>query len=115
MTPSHRPSAIDDAPGFGGLQAQRTGLAWSRTAFGITGNAALLSIRELHITRPGLAVFPVVLAILIALAAALYGRRRDATLRQRPLPRPLAARWALITLGIAVITLALVSGLSLLV
>ena len=44
----------------------------------------LLSLRELQTTRPALAAFPIVLAVVIAFATLLYGRHRAATLRKPP-------------------------------
>ncbi|GAA4929648.1 uncharacterized protein DUF202 [Actinomycetospora succinea] len=104
------PRAADDAPGFGGLQAERTTLAWNRTALGLVANAALLSIRELHTTTSRLAAAPIVLAVVVALATVLYARHRDTTLRRDPLPRPVAPRRALIALGSAVTALAITAG-----
>ena len=101
------------SPSDAGLQAERTGLAWSRTSLGIAANAALLAVREIgHITLP-VALVPAVLALLIALATAIYGRRRTNRLRHSPLPDPLAPHLAVPLLGTAVLALAVLTGLTL--
>lgn len=115
MSARPQPGATDAAPGFGGLQAERTALAWNRTALGLAANAALLSIRELQTTPPAIAAVPIVLAVLVALATVGYGRHRDTRLRRDPLPRPIAPRRAHIALGIAVTALATTSGAILLI
>lgn len=73
----------------------------------------LLSLRELQTTRPALAAFPIVLAVVIAFATLLYGATAPPRCA-RPLPCPLAPRPALITLGVALTALALTSEVSLL-
>ena len=97
------------SPSGAGLQAERTGLAWSRTSLGVAGNAVLLAIREIGHAGSPLAYVPAGLAVLIALATAVYGRRRAAHLRRAPLPAPLAAHHAIPLLGASVVVLAVVS------
>ncbi|WP_018333160.1 DUF202 domain-containing protein [Actinomycetospora chiangmaiensis] len=104
-----------NSPSDAGLQAERTGLAWSRTSLGVAGNAVLLAAREFGHLEVSLALVPAGLALLIAVATALYGRHRTRVLRHAPLPSPLAAARAVPLLGGAVVLLAVVSGLVLLV
>ena len=93
-----------------GLQAERTGLAWSRTSLGVAANAVLLAVRELHSATHPLAVVPAALAVVIAVATAIYGRRRTAALRRSPLPASLAPRVAVLLLGWSVVALGVLSG-----
>lgn len=99
-------------PSDAGLQAERTGLAWSRTSLGVAANAALLVVREVEHTSLSLALVPASLALLIATATAIYGRRRTARLRHAPLPTPLAPRWAVPVLGWSVALLGVLSGVA---
>lgn len=99
------------SPSDAGLQAERTGLAWSRTSLGVAANAVLLAMREVTHSRLGPAVVAAVLALVLAAGVALYGRRRTLLLRRAPLPSPLAADRAIPLLGGSVAVLALVSGL----
>lgn len=101
------------SPSDVGLQAERTGLAWSRTSLGIAANAALLAVREVGRVPLPVALVPAVLALLIAAATAIYGRHRTARLRQGPLPDPLAPRFAVPVLGTAVLVLAVLTGVTL--
>jgi uncharacterized membrane protein YidH (DUF202 family) len=100
------------SPSDAGLQAERTGLAWSRTSLGIAANAVLLAVREINPLTSPIALAPAALALMIAAGTAIYGRRRTARLRHSPFPRPLAARAAVHLLGIAVVLLAVLSGLT---
>ncbi|WP_433785743.1 DUF202 domain-containing protein [Actinomycetospora sp. CA-101289] len=99
------------SPSDGGLQAERTGLAWSRTSLGVGANALLLAVREVSHGRLGPASGVAVLALVLAAGVALYGRQRTLRLRRAPLPVPLAADRAVLVLGGAVAVLALLSGL----
>jgi hypothetical protein len=101
-----RPAGPSDA----GLQAERTGLAWSRTSLAVGANAALLAVRELGQVGYSLALVPAVMALLVALATAAYGVHRTRVLRHAPLPRPLAASRAVPLLGASVVVLAVVAG-----
>ena len=103
------------SPSDAGLQAERTGLSWSRTSLGVAANAALLAIRELGHASLALALVPASLALVIAVATAIYGRRRTARLRHAPLPSPLAPRVAVPLLGWSVAALGVLSALALIV
>ncbi len=102
------------SPSDAGLQAERTGLAWSRTSLAVGANAALLAVREIEHSGPALALVPAVMALLVSLATAAYGVHRTRVLRHAPLPRPLAAGRAVPLLGGSVVLLAVVSGVVLL-
>jgi len=102
---------VETSPSDAGLQAERTGLAWSRTSLGVGANALLLASRELGHDRSTPALALAVLALVLAAVVALYGRHRTLRLRRAPLPEPLAADRAIPVLGGAVAVLALVTGL----
>lgn len=63
-----------------GLQAERTMLAWERTAVGLLATAALLALRATRL--PDLA--PGAVALLLALAVALIGRHRARRIMSAP-------------------------------
>jgi uncharacterized membrane protein YidH (DUF202 family) len=102
-------------PGESGLQAERTRLAWSRTALGVLANAALLSVREFGAARPTAALVPAVLATVVALLTILVGWKRSVALRRSPLPTLLAPARAVPLIGWSVVVLAVVSGIALFV
>lgn len=101
----------ETSPSDAGLQAERTGLAWSRTSLGVGANALLLAVREVGYGRFGPASAVAALALVLAVAVSLYGRRRTLRLRRAPLPVPLAPARAVPILGGSVAVLALLSGL----
>lgn len=98
------------SPSDAGLQAERTGLAWSRTSLGVGANAVLLAVRELTHDRPGPSLVLAGAAAVLAVVVAVYGRFRTARISRAPLPSPLAADRAVPLLGIAVALLALITG-----
>lgn len=102
-------------PGESGMQAERTRLAWSRTALGVLANAALLAVREVGAARPSAAMIAVALAAVVALATIVVGWQRSLVLRRVPLSTRLAPTLAVPLIGWSVVVLAVVSGMVLLV
>lgn len=74
----------------------------------------LLAVREVGHAPTALGYVPAVLALVVAVAVVLYGRRRTRLLRTAPLPSPLAATRAVPLLGGSVAVLAVLSGVALL-
>lgn len=90
-----------------GLQAERTSLAWSRTAFAVLVNGVLLILRDLDQFTGPLRLLPAMMAIVVALVVYVVGRQRQRTLRQRPLPAAVTARCHVQGVGVAVLLLIL--------
>lgn len=82
-----------------GLQAERTRLAWERTAFGALTTAVLLVLRVPAGADP-VALVPAGAALLLALALAMIGRRRGRMLASSARPIP-AAHAAVLVSGAA--------------
>lgn len=95
--------------GVSGLQAERTALAWVRTALALLANGVLLLLKDLHRMPEGIGLVAVGCAFVAAAGALLIGRRRQQALLRRPLPHPLTPRLEVHLLGVAVIGLVLVS------
>jgi len=89
----------------GGLQAERTLLAWTRTSLALLANGALLMLRDLRNLPGRLGLAAVGLAVVIAAAAYAIGRRRQRVLTSRPLPHPLTPRVEVYLLGLSVLVL----------
>ena len=98
------------APGPGGLQAERTRLAWCRTSLSVLANAALLAVREIVAAGPDAAAAPIAVALVIAVATIVVGRVRAKALRRSPLPAHLAPTRAVPLIGWSVAALAVLSG-----
>jgi uncharacterized membrane protein YidH (DUF202 family) len=83
--------------GAAGLQVERTVLAWDRTALAVLVNAALLLVRNVHGTDAA-ALVPAVVALVVAIAVAVLGRRRARQLggghaQNRAADRPAFRSW----------------------
>lgn len=62
-------------PQLSGLQAERTLLAWERTALGLLANGALFMLRGTDASGPALLI-PAAAALALAILAAVIGVRR---------------------------------------
>jgi uncharacterized membrane protein YidH (DUF202 family) len=109
-----RPMHAGPSPDAPGLQPERTRLAWGRTALGMLGNAALLSLHEIGAAGLTVALVPATFAVLIALVTVVIGRHRAALLRRSPFPARVAPALAVPVVGSSVVALAVVSGIVLL-
>lgn len=94
--------------GRSGLQAERTRLAWQRTALGLFANGTLHLLR--HQVPSVLNLVVAVLSVLLALAVIVFGRRRSRELLASPLPEPLAPRRPVLVLGGAVLLLGVLTA-----
>ena len=99
--------------GPGGLQAERTTLAWTRTSLGVLANGALLMVRHLQGHPAPLRLAAAGLAVALALGTYLIGVRRQRTLRQRPLPRRITPRAQVHALAVSLVVLIVVSVVAL--
>ena len=106
-------SAANQSPSEAGLQAERTDLAWSRTALSCAVNGALFALQH-HLQGPvWVEASAIGLAAMLWLITWLMSTHRRRVLDRRPLPEPLAApaTITLLSLGTAslgVLTLVLV-------
>ncbi|MUL80644.1 MULTISPECIES: DUF202 domain-containing protein [unclassified Mycolicibacterium] len=96
-----------------GLQAQRTALSWTRTAFAVLGNGALLMLHDIGGHRAGFGLVAAGVAVAIAVLVFLVGVRRQRALAGHPLPSRItpAVEVHLVTAGVLI--LIVVSVLSL--
>ena len=100
-------------PWDGGLPAERTALAWTRTLLAVLANGALIMARSPDAYHGSVRLFAVGPAITLALIACLIGRRRQRTLADRPLPQRITPRREVYVLGISVLALILVAAVAL--
>lgn len=97
----------------GGLQAERTVLAWTRTSFAVVANGVLLVIKQLpHYRGAGPLILGAISAV-VAVVVYLVGLQRQRTLARRPLPHDVTARRQVHLIGGLVIVLTLAIALSL--
>lgn len=93
-----------------GLQAERTALAWSRTALAVLANG-LLALRAGWVSRqPMIIALALALALLLAAAATVvYGawRRRQLLNGQRPVAPSARVMRAAASIGLATCTIGL--------
>jgi uncharacterized membrane protein YidH (DUF202 family) len=89
----------------GGLQAERTTLAWTRTSFAFLANGVLLAIKEIQGAKDWTPLIPAGVALAAALCTYLIAFRRQATLQQRPLPARISPRRPVYIVGIATLLL----------
>ena len=93
----------------GGLQAERTTLAWTRTSFAFLGNGALLTVRDMRGYTGPAGLIPAGLAAALAVCTYLIALQRQRTLGRRPLPMRITARRPVYLVGVAVLLLIVVS------
>ncbi|MGF6880840.1 uncharacterized membrane protein YidH (DUF202 family) [Nocardia sp. GAS34] len=104
---------IPRKPPDDGLQAERTSLAWSRTAFAVLANGVLLLLRDLYPFTGPLRLLPALMAVVVALVTYAVGRQRQRTLRQRPLPAVITARRHIQGIGVAILVLIFATAVAL--
>ena len=97
----------------GGLQAERTALAWTRTSFAVLANGALLILRDFHSYAGLLRLAAAGLAVTVTLSTYLIGVRRQRTLGRRPLPQRITPGREVHLVGISVLVLIFTSALAL--
>lgn len=90
---------------IGGLQPERTVLAWSRTSFAFLANGVLLAIKEIHSAHGWAPLVPAGVALLAALCTYVIAFRRQAMLQRRPLPAHISPRRPVYIIGIATMML----------
>jgi uncharacterized membrane protein YidH (DUF202 family) len=100
-------------PRDGGLAAERTALAWTRTLLAVLANGALLMVSDSHGYNVSIRLFAVGLAVTLALYTCLIGRRRQRTLAHRPLPQRITPRREVYLVGISMLVLILVATVAL--
>lgn len=96
-----------------GGPAERTTLAWTRTAFAFLMNGALLAVKDVHgVGQRFGALIPAAIACTVAWTTYVIARRRQQTLAQRPLPEHITARRQVYTVGIGTLVLIVTAAIS---
>lgn len=96
-----------------GLQAQRTALSWTRTAFAVLGNGALLMLHDITHHKAGFGLVAACLAAAVALLVYAVGLRRQRVLAHHPLPNRITPTHEVHVVTAGVLILIAVSVLSL--
>jgi uncharacterized membrane protein YidH (DUF202 family) len=102
-------------PRDGGLAAERTALAWTRTLLAVLANGALLMVRSIHGYNGSVRLFAVGLAVTLASITCLIGKQRQRTRAHHPLPQRITPRREVYLVGISVLVLILVAAVALLI
>ena len=89
--------------GDSGLAAERTALAWSRTALAVFANAGLLALREESGCAGPLGLFAACFAALSAIAVVLACARRGRALRGSPVLLRISPRRQVLLVGSCVL------------
>jgi uncharacterized membrane protein YidH (DUF202 family) len=98
-------------PRASSLPAERTVLAWTRTSFAFLANGVLLSVKDLHGISLG-SLLPAGLAIAAASCSYLIALQRQRTLGRRPGPTQISPRRPVYIVGIAMLTLIVVTAVA---
>ncbi len=102
-------SAATGEPPVSTLPAERTALAWTRTAFAFLANGALLMIKNLHGSVGPTGLIPAFLAAAVALSTYAIALKRQQTLQQHPIPARITPRRPVQIIGLAVVVLIFVT------
>lgn len=98
--------------GDGGLQAERTALAWTRMSLAVFANGALLIVRDLPNCNSVVRLGTAGPALGCAFVVYLVGTRRKRTLSLRPRPHKITPHNQVRVTGISVLALILLTALS---
>ncbi|ORA37598.1 DUF202 domain-containing protein [Mycobacterium aquaticum] len=96
-----------------GLQAERTSLSWTRTAFAVLGNGALLMLHDIADHKAGFGLVAAGVAVAVALLVYLVGLRRQRVLARDPLPDRITPSPDVYVVTVSVLILTVVSVLTL--
>lgn len=96
----------------GGLQSERTALAWTRTSLAVLANGALLMMKDFHAGSDPPQVVAAGCAVILAIFTYLIGIRRQRTLARRPLPRRITPRREVHLVAASILLLIFISALA---